>query len=167
MYQLTQAKNFLNFHSRKLFFYAHIQSIIDYASTLWDNASANILKPLISLHKRALKVIINKSNSLTTLDYKELNILPLRLKLTYNKGIMMHKIMMGCAPPNLCTNFPINKASNSKSIRIPRPRIDLFKSSLTYSGGTLWNTLPAFLKEKVNHETFKRKYFKYLIQTVH
>ena len=116
-----------------------------YASTLWDNASANILKPLISLHKRALKLIINKSSSLTTSDYKKLNILPLRLKLTYNKGIMMHKIMMGCAPPVLSSRFPINQAQYSKSVSIPRLRIDLLVS---YSAGSMWNALLRRLKEK-------------------
>ena len=42
--QLTKIKHFLNVHARKLFFHAHIQPIIDYASTLWDSASANTLK---------------------------------------------------------------------------------------------------------------------------
>ena len=166
VFQLTKIKNFLNYHSKKVFFHAHIQSVIDYASTLWDSASANILKPLVSLHKRSIKIILNRNSSLTISDYKTLNILPLKLKLTYNKGIMMHRIMMGYAPTNLSTRFPINYARHSKSISTPLPRIDLFKTSLTYSGGMLWNTLPTFLKEKTSHESFKEKYFLYLIQTI-
>ena len=166
VYQFTKIKHFLNYHSKKMFFHAHVQSVIDYASTLWDNASANTLKPLSSLHRRAVKIILNKSTSLTSSDYKTLNILPLKLKLTYNKGVIMHKIMMGCVPPYLSTNFPINHSRISKPIRIPLPRIDLFKTSLVYSGGTLWNTLPKSLKEILKPETFKRKYFTYLMQTV-
>ena len=34
LYQLAKIKHFLNAHARKLFFHAHIQPIIDYASTL-------------------------------------------------------------------------------------------------------------------------------------
>ena len=48
LYKLAKIKHFLNAHARKLFFHAHIQPVIDYASTLWDSASANTLKPLVS-----------------------------------------------------------------------------------------------------------------------
>ena len=165
IFQLTKIKHFLDHHSKKVFFHAHIQSIINYASTLWDNASANTLKPLKSLYKRAVKLVINKSTSLSTLDYKTLNVLPLNLTLTYNKGIMMHNIMTGCAPLYLTAKFPINRARNSNSISIPLPRLDLYKSSLIYSGGTLWNSLPKHLKEIKNYKSFKRNYFKYLMMT--
>ena len=149
-----------------LFFYAHIQSAIDYASTLWDSASANTLKPLKSLHKRAVKLVINKSTSLLTSDYKRVNILPLDLKLTYNKGIVMHKIMRGFAPPYLSSKFSINYARHSKTISTPLPRIDLFKSSLSYSGGTLWNNLPKGLTEIKNYKTFKKNFHTYLMNTL-
>ena len=78
----------------------------------------------------------------------------------------MHKIMTSCVPPNLSANFPINSARNSGSVCIPIPRIDLFKTSLLYSGGTLWNTLPKYLKEKQKPEAFKRNYYMYLMQTL-
>lgn len=56
----------------------HIQSTIDCGSTPWHSASTNILKPLASLHKRALKAILKKT-TLVTLDFKSLSILPLTL----------------------------------------------------------------------------------------
>ena len=42
VYQAAKLKHFLNFHARKTFFQAHIQSGIDYASTLWDSASDSL-----------------------------------------------------------------------------------------------------------------------------
>ena len=63
IYQLSKIKHFLNLHARKLFFLAHVQSSIDYGSTLWDSASANTLETLVSLHKRALKAILLKTTS--------------------------------------------------------------------------------------------------------
>ena len=94
LYQLSKIKHFLNAH-------AHIQPIIDYASSLWDSASANTLKPLVSIHKRALKLTLLKSASLTAHDYKVLDVLPLKLKWEFNKGFIMHKIVSGYAPSNL------------------------------------------------------------------
>ena len=130
-------KHFLNPHSRKLFFFAYIQSIIDYVSTIWDSSSENILKPLCSLHRRALKLIKCNSSTLNVTEYKKLDILPLRSKLYFNKAVVMYKIMSGNAPPSLIAKFTSNNARHSHKIMVPRPRIDLYKSSLAYSGGTL------------------------------
>ena len=133
LYKLAKIKHFLNAHARKLFFHAHIQPIIDYASTLWDSASANTLKPLLSIHKRALKLTLLKSTSLTAHDYKLLDVLPLKLKLEFNKGIIMHKIVFGYVPSNLKSNFVSNQNRHSHKLVVPRPRLDLFKCSLMYS----------------------------------
>ena len=70
VYQSAKIKNFLTFHARKTFFQAHIQSCIDYASTLWDSASESLLKPLKSLHRRAIKIILPKHTNPTNEDYK-------------------------------------------------------------------------------------------------
>ena len=130
----------------KNYFFMHIiiQPIIDYASTLWDSASANTLKPLVSINKRALKLTLLKSTSLKAHDHKLLDILPLKLKFEFNKGFIMHKIVSGYAPSNLILNFHSNQNIHSHKLGVPRPRLDLFKCSLMYSGGNLWNNLPFF-----------------------
>ena len=156
LYQLAKIKHFLNAHARKLFFHAHIQPIIDYASTLWDSASANTLKPLVSIHKRALKLTLLKSTSLTAHDYKLLDVLPLKLKLEFNKGIIMHKIVFGYAPSNLKLNFVSNQNRHSHKLVVPRPRLDLFKCSLMYSGGKLWNNLPLSIKKIIRSQSIKK-----------
>ena len=91
VFQLSRLKHFVNFQVRKLFFTSHIQSLIDYGSTLWDSASQNTLKPLHSLHRGALKLILLKQSSLEKNDYSKLNVLPLHTRLKYNKGIFMKK----------------------------------------------------------------------------
>ena len=161
VFQLSKIKFFVNFHTRKIFFSAHIQSLIDCGSTLWDSASNNSLKPLHSLYKRALKLILLKQSSLEQNDYNLLNILPLHTRLKYNKGMYMQKIMAGNAPPSLTRLFPINSSREQNKINIPRPRIDLFKSSLTFSGASLWNSLPLSVKSRSNY-SFKKYYISYL-----
>ena len=146
---------------RKLFFTSHIQSLIDYGSTLWDSASQNTLKPLHSLHRRALKLILLKQSSLEKDDYNKLNVLPLHTRLKYNKSILMKKIMVGNAPPSLSRLFPINPTRDQIKINIPTPRIDLFKTSLTFSGASLWNSLPYSLKIQ-SSKLFKKRYLSYL-----
>ena len=149
--------DFLNAHARKLFFYAHTQPIIDHASTLWDSASANTLKPLVSIHKRTLKLTLLKSTSLTAHDYKLLDVLPLKLKLEFNKGIILYKIVSDYPPSNLKLNFHSNQNRHSHKLVVPRPRLDLFKCSLIYSGGNLWNNLPLSIKIISDRKAFKNK----------
>ena len=156
----------VSFHARKIFFSAHFQSLIDYGSTLWDSASNNSLKPLHSLYKRALKLILLKQSSLEQNDYNLLNILPINTRLKYNEGIYMQKIMAGNAPPSLTRLFQINSSREQNKVNISRPRIDLFKPSLTFSGASLWNSLwnslPLSVKPRSNN-SFKKHYVSYLI----
>ena len=164
VFQLSKIKHFLDQPSRKLFFLAHIQSSIDYASTIWDSASANALKPLQSLHKRALKLVLLTKLSLSSSHYTQLNILPLNLRLEYNKGIMMHKIMTGHAPEILSSKFILNSSRNTNKLCVPIPRIDMFKSSLSYSGCIIWNSLPDSIKLLQCLSTFRKHYFNNLMK---
>ena len=139
--QSAKIKNFLTFHARKTFFQAHFQSCIDYASTLWDSASESLLKPLKSLHRRAIRIVLLKHTSLTNEDYKNTTLLPLKPRLMCKKARFMHKILSGKAPTYLLEKVSINHYSRncSRKFNVPTPRLDLFKSSLMYSGPTLWN----------------------------
>ena len=153
VYQSAKIKHFLNFHARKTFFQAHIQPGIDYASTLWDSASDSLKKPLKSLHRRAIKIVLLKRTSLTDKDYKAAQILPLSSRLMSNKGRFVHKILS----MYLSTKLFINQSSrnSSRKLNVPIPRIDLFKSSLVYSGPVLWNSLPSKLRLPVSPSVFK------------
>ena len=134
VYQSAKIMHFLNFHARKTFFQAHIQSGIDYASTLWDSASDSLQKPLKTLHRRAIKTVLLKRTSLTDKDYKAAQILLLSSRLMSNKARFVHKIVSGRAPIYLSTKLLINQSSrnSSRKLNVPIPRIDLFKSSLVY-----------------------------------
>ena len=166
--QPAKIKNFLSFHARKTFFQAHIQSRIDYASTLWDSASESLLKPLKSLHRRAVKIILLKNTSLTNDDYKKTTILPLKHRLMYNKARFMHKILSGKAPTYLVKRVSINLYSRnySRKLNVPMPRLDLFKSSLMYSGPTLWNSLPVALTEPSTVSVFKHRLSTHMLTTL-
>ena len=149
---------FLTFHARKTFFQAHIQSGVDYASTFGDSASDSLPKPLKSLHRRAIKIVLPKRTSLSDKDYKAAPILPLSSRLMSNKARFVHKIVSGRVPMYLSTKLLINQSSrnSSRKLNVPIQRIDLFKSSLVYSGPALWNSLPSELRLPVSPSVFKK-----------
>ena len=69
---LTKIKHFQNLHANKLFCHAHIQSTIDYGSTLRNSASA--IKPMVIFYTL-------KNTTVTISDYKYLSVVPLSLRL--------------------------------------------------------------------------------------
>ena len=141
-YQSAKIKHFLNFHARKPFFQAHIQSGIDCASTLWDSASDSLQKPLRSPHRWAVTIVLLKRTSLTDKDYKAAQILPLSSKWVTTRVLCtkLYRVGHRCHY-SLSTKLLINQSSrnSSRKLNVPIPRIDLFKSSLVYSGPVLWN----------------------------
>ena len=137
-YLLSRLKKFASNKALKLFFEAHINSYVNYASTIWDNVSGEYMKRLNAVRRRAVKLLINDQNMSTDNKFKALNILPLSQQLTFNKAIMAHKIYHNKAPPYLSPLF--RKATDrygSIRLTLPPVRIDIFKCSLAYSGSAL------------------------------
>ena len=155
IYQLSKIKHFLDMDTRKTFFHAHIVSVLDYASTLWDCASESNMKILSRLYRRALKLVLLKSSSLSPADYTKLDILPFHERLLFNKYVCMHKIIFGQAPQKIKNKFTTNPNRHSHVLSFPRPRNNMYKSSLMYSGCTLWNCLPLNIKSIASKNAFK------------
>ena len=74
-----------------------------------------------------------------------------------NKARVVHKIVSGIgrAPIYLFTKLLINRSSRNSSRKL-NVLIDLFKSSLVYSGPALWNSLPSELRLPVSPPVFKK-----------
>ena len=101
---------------------------INYASTVWSNASEVHLKKINSLHRRAAKLILPDHSLSTTAKLKKLDILPLQEQFVYNTAMLMFKIHMGWAPQYVCDL--LNRAParyESKNYVLPRTRIDLYE----------------------------------------
>ena len=165
IFLLTKLKKYTSTDNLKLFFYAHIMSHINYASTLYDGCSRDIFKKLNSIHRRAVKHLHYEPGQTTDDKLKLLKILPLESQLEYNKLILMHKICNGRTPTYL--NSLIKKPKErygSIKLRAPKPRIDLYKTSLAFSGTELWNNLPIELKKITTCNTFKKRLFIHLIK---
>ena len=75
-----------------------------------------------------------------------------------NKAHFEHKFVSGRAPIYLSTKSLINQSSRnlSRKLNVPIPRLDLFKSSLVYSGPALWNSLPSSLRLPVSPAVFEK-----------
>lgn len=165
VYLLSRLTHVANYEACFFFFHAHIMSLINYASNIWDNCDKIHISKLCSVHKRALKLLQRISSSSND-QHTFCKPLPLIDHLRYNKCVFMHKLIYNKCPAYLKQTFQselqFNIDSRHMTMSIPKPRIDLFKSSLRFSGTTAWNSLPKKLKEPCSTKLFKDKLLLYL-----
>ena len=161
VFVLSKLRYVIDIDTRKLFFNVYIKPHTDYASVVWDGCSDVLKKRLNSLHRRGVKLIFPD----TTSDHKlkEMRIMSLQKQLEYNKGFFMYRVLSNEAPEyisNLYTHSHTpSRYSNSRNyeISLPRPRIDIFKTSISFSGAYLRNNLPLTVRSCQSLSSFKRK----------
>ena len=97
------------------------------------------LKKLNAIYRRAVKHLIFEPGLPTDEKLKKLKLLPLDKHLEYNKLILIHKTIHGKTPSYL-TNLIQKSTIRLDTINLitPRARIDLYKTSLAFSGTKLW-----------------------------
>ena len=107
------------------------------------------LKKMNSLHRKAGKLILPDPSLSTEQKMRALGILNLPQQLAYNKGIFTRKVLNNNFPNYLAQLFISHQShyTNSRNnLYVPRPRLDLFKTSISYAGASLWNSLPQNIK---------------------
>ena len=81
---------------------------------------------------------------------KTLNLLSFEEIIFINKAKLMYKIANDIAPIYLTELFQMRDGSNTFNLRsvsnktftIPKPKLSIFKRSLSYSGVLVWNSIP-------------------------
>ena len=146
----------------KIFYSSHILSHISFSSTVWDGCGETHLIKLNSFHRRAAKLLLPDKNSSTDEKMKALSILPLQKQLYFNKAVLMFKVNRRMTPSYIISLFT---ESNNRTNRyaLSKPRIDLYKTSLSFSGSTCWNSLPVAIKSVGTIKSFKRVLHQYLM----
>ena len=77
----------------------------------------------------------------------------------------MHKVLNNNSPNYLAQIFVSHRshcANSRNNLYVPRPRLDLFKTSISFAGAFLWNSLPQNIKPYISLPCFKRNLYKCL-----
>ena len=151
----------------KLFFNAHVKSHIDYASVVWGGCSDALKKRLNSLLRRSGKLILPDKNLTTDQKLNKIGILNLHKQLDYNKGVFMYRALTNSALVRKLSSLYKAPHSSSRNnyLQLPKPRIDLFKTSMAFSGALFWNSLPVHLRSCHSLSSFKRNLSEHLNTT--
>ena len=165
IYLLKLLSNFVKVEHLKMFFYAHCMSHLNYASPIWSGADEIHLKPLNSIHRRAAKIMCKHDTLTTDQKLKKLGLLSLNQQHTLNTAITVFKIRHDMHPQYLSQLLtPCSSRYGSQNYIIPRANMDLFKHSFSFSGPSVWNSLPMLIKSINSLASFKaaiQKHFLY------
>ena len=120
-----------------------------------------------SLHRNAVKLIFPDTTLTTGQKFKEIRIMGLHKQLEYNKGLFMYRVLHNLAPGYISNlyRYPPSRYSNSRNyqLSLPRPRTDIFKTSISFPGAFVWNNLlPLAVRSCQLLSSFKRKFRVYL-----
>ena len=144
---------------------------IDYCNIVWGGTSPSNLDRIFCLQKRACKVILdyNVDNSFDSMQ--DLKILTVFERLFLRKAKFMVKVEKPLTPPYINEMFNLRNQNESLSLLRstassnyipPRPRKEIFKQSIMYSGPIIWNSLPLELKSLNTVNSFHNFFIKWL-----
>lgn len=148
-----------------------IQPHFDYCNVVWFGRFNEDMHKLNVLQKRCARIILS-ANYYTSSDtmFPKLAWKSLLCRSNYFKALLMYKCVNGMAPSYLCNRF--NLVSNTHNINTRRAASGLlalppckkghdteyYKSSLSYSGVHLWNSLNYDVRNSQNVHCFKKTY---------
>ena len=142
-----------------------VQSHFDYCSLVWGNCGKTLSN---KLQNRAARVITSSSYDVDVDSlFHNLNWKELHTQRQIQKSFMVFKSLNGLVPEYLTSKFVTRNVSNyalrdsANNLVVPFPRTNYMKNSFSYSGATLWNSLPYNIRESSSLHQFQRLLHQY------
>ena len=141
---------------------AYINSIVhsgmDYCSVVWSDNSPGTVNRLRLLEKRSLRVAAGLRRCERTGDIDDLRcklgLSSFTLRHKKQLGFFVFKCINGIAPTNISSRFRLITSLDNhpqtrltqRGVQVDFPRTNALKSTLTYRGQQLWNSLPSSVR---------------------
>ena len=165
---MFKTRNLMPFRILRQVYFSLIHCHMNYCIEAWGTAYQSVLKPLITLQKRAIRTItfsgfIDHTEEL----FKLMDILPLNKQVFYNICIMVFKEIKNIS----CSKFGFSKDVNathkfntrqSKKFQVVSHRTNYFCQSISHCGKKFYNMLPDSLTCSYSIDVFKCKLYKWL-----
>ena len=145
-----------------------VKSHFDYCSLVWGNCGKTSSNKLQKLQNRAARVITSSSYDVVSIPCfitsAGKNYI---LNVKFRKPSWFSCRLNGLVPEYLTSKFVTRNVSNyalrdsANKLVVPFPRTNYMKNSFSYSGATLWNSLPYTIRESSSSHQFKRLLHEY------
>ena len=140
LYILRKLRKKLPYNNFKCIYYAIFQSCIDYCLSVWGSTSEKHLNHLQKLQKRAARIVTQNFN------WDESSINNIR-NLGWQTIRERYEFLTCCITYKARNNTEQSLSTETQ----------FNKSSLSYSGANLWNSLPMHIRDSPTYNTFKSR----------
>lgn len=168
---LKRLKHILPPHCLTHVYNSVIQPHIDYSITVWGGAADVHINRVQRLQNKAARIISGIFDwNVRGIDIvNDLGWMNVRERCNYLTSILVYKALNNLAPNYISDMFSylsetrefVTRSHTRGDLCIPKPNLELFKSSLQYRGACLWNSLPSSVKSASSLSSFKRLYNSY------
>lgn len=141
-----------------------IMSRLDYGNALLMSTTEDLLTRLQVLQNTAARLVLNLlPRTPPALNLAKLHWLPIRKRIQFKIGCLVHKTLTGQGPRYLANKLkkyvPTRSLRSTNKHLLVIPRIYTVKNggrSFSHSAPTLWNTLPLSLRMETNLRKFRK-----------
>ena len=149
LWLLSRIKSNIPLDYRIVYYKAYIQPHLDYCNIIWGNTKQSNLNRLLLLQKRACRIILGHEYTTFEDAMLRINALTINQRIFLQKAKFMYRVFNSHTPPYIKDLFQCHthsrrslRSNNSFNFIIPKPNLELFKESISYSGTVLWNSIP-------------------------
>ena len=164
LWLLSQISSYLSVKDRLLFYNAYIRPHFYYCSVIWGSSTCSNTDKITKLQRRACKLTLRNEYSNLEEAQNRLNMLSFSESVFLQKAKVMYKVSNNIAPEYLTDLFKMRESNSNSTLNlrsvsnkhflIPKPKINLFKNSLSYSGALVWNSIPLDIKNSMTLDSF-------------
>ncbi len=160
---LKKIKKYLPEKARIAYCNGCILPHLDYCSTIWGSTTKANMDKILRLQKRAARMIYDDYVSPSAELFVKLKWLPLANRFNHNKAVLVYKCLHDLVPPYMRNIFTYQsnvryslRSEAHSDLVVPKPRIEMYRQSFSYSGAKIWNSLPASIRQSDSLAKFKK-----------
>ncbi|WAQ99776.1 hypothetical protein MAR_024149 [Mya arenaria] len=155
LWLLSRIKVFIPVNYRIMFYKAYVQPHLDYCSIIWGSTKQSNIQVLVRLQRRACRIILGEQYTTLSEALNIINSLNIEQRVSLHKAKFMYRVSQNAVPSYIQNMFNYNvrrpnhlRSSNKSDFLIPKPNIELFKGSMSYSGVKVWNNIPNEIRQR-------------------
>ena len=171
LFLLSRIKVFFLFRRNRILFYnSYHLPHLDFCWIIWRSCSSTLEDKLVKFQKRAARVILDCDFYTPSSElFKELNWQTFPERVTYQKAILMYRIINNIVLIILKNYVSYTtdvscrdtRSTNWNQLYTPKPNCDVFRKSFMYSGAAIWNSFPLHVINVTSVTTIKSLYLKW------
>ena len=160
---LKRVRHLIPASTLHLLYQALVKPQFDYCDIVWGSCGITLRDKLQKLQIRAARVLTFSSYDADATKLLEfLSWKNLTSQQEIHRVTMVFKCLHGLAPEYLNSKFRWRNSAydlrdSENKLNVPLPRTNYYRKSFSYSGATLWNSLPCDIRNTESLGLFKRK----------